>query len=127
MSLPPDFSSSSLDSASNRPDSPEQVSEDTSRSPQLDTFHSGTGPSQPQPEFVGLRVLNQPEEERDMNDLRTGFLERHHKRLYEAIDIVPSLAKGVCPERAKEDLATEASLLTMPQPDKTGPSAVAAT
>ena len=103
------------------------MSEDTSSSPQLDTFHLGTGPSQPQPEFIGLRVLNEPEEERDMNDLKIGFLERHRKRLYEAIDIVPSLAKGVCPERAEEDSTTEAPILTMPQPDEAGPSAAAVT
>ena len=59
--------------------------------------------------------MNEPEEERDMNDLRTGFLKRHRKRLHEAIDIVPPPAKKVCPERAKEDLVTEAPPSTMPQ------------
>ena len=35
-----------------------------------------------------------------MNDLRAGFMERHRKRLYEAIDIVHFLAKRPCPEKA---------------------------
>ncbi|KAL6333602.1 hypothetical protein AAG906_028787 [Vitis piasezkii] len=34
-----------------------------------------------------------------MNYLRTGFLERHRKRLHEAIDIVSPLAKKACPGR----------------------------
>ena len=74
-----------------------------------------------------MRVVNEPEEERDMNDLRIGFLERHHKRLHEAIDIVPLPAKRVCPERDEEDPATEAPPSTMPQSDEAGPNAVAAT
>ncbi|KAL6315266.1 hypothetical protein AAG906_000348 [Vitis piasezkii] len=52
-----------------------------------------------------------------MNDLRTGFLERHRKRLYEAIDIVPSPAKRVCPKNPQEDPAAK--------PDVAGPSAAA--
>ena len=40
-----------------------------------------------------------------MNDLRTGFLERHRKRLHEAIDIVPPPAKRACPEKTQEDPA----------------------
>ena len=62
-----------------------------------------------------------------MNDLRTGFLERHRKRLHEAIDIVLPPAKKVCPERAEEDLVTEAPPSTMPQPDEVGPSVATAT
>ncbi|RVW44261.1 hypothetical protein CK203_099618 [Vitis vinifera] len=38
-----------------------------------------------------------------MNDLRTGFLERHRKQLHEAIDIVPLPAKRACLEKAQED------------------------
>lgn len=44
-----------------------------------------------------------------MNDLRIGFIERHHKRLYEVIDIVPPLAKRACPERAQEEPIGEGS------------------
>ena len=62
-----------------------------------------------------------------MNDLRTGFLKRHRKRLHEAIDIVPPPAKKVCPERVEEDLVMEAPPSTMPQPDEVGPSVVTAT
>ena len=127
VSPPPNLSSSSLDSASSRPDSPAQVPDDTSSSPQLDTFHPGTSSSQPEPEFIGLRVPNEPEEERDMNDLRTGFLEKHRKRLNKAIDIVPPPAKRVCPERTEEDSATKAPLSTIPQSNEAGPSTVAAT
>ena len=62
-----------------------------------------------------------------MNDLRTGFLERHRKWLHEAIDIVPPPAKRACPEKAQEDPAGEAPPSTMPQSDEAGPSAVAVT
>ena len=46
-----------------------------------------------------MRVVNEPKEEKDINDLRTGFLERHRKRLHEAIDIVPPPAKRACPKK----------------------------
>ena len=101
--------------------------ENTFSSPQLDTFNPGTSPSQLQQEFIGLGVVNEPEEEGDMKDLKTGFLERHRERLYEAIDIVPPPTKKVCSERAQEDLAEGAPPSTMPQQDKVGPSAAVAT
>ena len=47
VSPTPDLSSSSLDSASSRSDSPAPVPEDTSSSLQLETFRPGSGPSQP--------------------------------------------------------------------------------
>ena len=93
--------------------------ENTFSSPQLDTFNPGTSPSQLQQEFIGLGVVNEPEEEGDMKDLKTGFLERHRERLYETIDIVPP--------PTKKDLAEGAPPSTMPQPDKVGPSAAVAT
>ena len=99
----PNLSSSSTDSASNRLGDLAQASEGNSSSPRLDTFDPRTGPSQPQPKFIGLRVVNESEEEEDMNDLRTGFLERHRKQLHEAIDIVPLPAKRACLEKAQED------------------------
>ena len=78
-----------------------QASEGDSNPPRLDTINSGTGPSQLEPESIALGVVNEPEEEEeDMNDLRAGFMERHHKRLYEAIDIVPFPAKRPCPKKA---------------------------
>ena len=58
--------------------------------------------------------MNEPEEERDMNNLRVKFLERHRKRLREAIEIVSLLAKRVCPERAEEDPAMEAPPSSVP-------------
>ena len=127
VSPTPDLSSSSSDSASSRSDSLAPVPEDTSNSLQLETFRPGSGPSQPQPDFVSLRVVHEPEEERDMNDLRAGFLERHSKRLYDPIDIVPPPIKKVCPERAEEDLVAEVPPSTMSHPDEAGPSSAAAT
>lgn len=127
MSPAPDLSSSSSHSASSRSDSLTQVPEDTSSFLQLDTFHPGTSPSQPQLDFVGLRIVNEPEEEKDMNDLRVGFLERHRKRLYDPHDIVPSPAKRVYPKRVEEDPTMEVFPSTMSHPDKVGPSTVAAT
>ncbi|KAL6323260.1 hypothetical protein AAG906_029267 [Vitis piasezkii] len=79
-----DLSSSSSDSTS-RPNNPAEP-EDTSSSPQLETFHSGLALSKFYPR------------ERDMNDLRVGFLQRHRKRLYDPIDIAPPPAKRVCPK-----------------------------
>ena len=126
MSPTPDLSSSSSDSASSRSGSPAQALEDNSSSSQLDTINLGTGPSQPQPEFIGLRVVNDPKEEEDINDLRTRFLERHRKWLHEAIDIVPPPAKRACPEKAQEDPAGGASLSNVLHSDEAGPSTVAA-
>lgn len=65
-----------------------------------------------------------------MNDLRTEFMERHHKRLYEVIDIVHPPAKRVCPEKAQEEPTGGGGgspLVTMPQPDVAGPSTAAVT
>ena len=59
-----------------------------------------------------------------MNDLRAGFKERHHKRFYETIDMVPSPAKKACPERVQKEPTREALPVTVPQPDVAGPSIV---
>ena len=98
------------------------VSEGDSTLSRLDTVDPGTGSPQPESEFTGLRVVNEPEEEEDMNDLRTRFMERHRKRLYETIDIVIPLAKKACPEKAQEDSAGKALPLTVPDPNVAGPS-----
>lgn len=100
MSLAPDPSSSSTASASSQSASFAQASEGDSNPPRLDTINSGIGPSQLEPESIALGVVNEPEEEEDMNDLRPGFMERHRKRLYEMIDIVSFPAKRPCPEKA---------------------------
>ena len=70
--------------------------------------------------------MHESEEVRDMNNLRTGFLQRHRKRLYDPIDLAPPPAKRVCPERGREDLAIEAPLSTTTHPDEEGSSATAA-
>ena len=70
----PDLSSSSFESVPSRSDNLAPEPEDTSGSPQLETFLLGPRSFQPQPDFVSLRVVHEPEEVRDMNDLRTGFL-----------------------------------------------------
>ena len=101
--------------------------EDTCNSSQLETFYPGSGPAQPQPNFVGLRVVHEPEEERDMNDLRIRFLERHCKQLYDPIDIVLLPAKRVCLERVEEDPAVEVPQSIMFHPDEAGPNAAIAT
>ena len=127
MSPAPDLSSSSLDSVSSQPDNLALVPEDTSSSPQLETFRPGSGPSQPQSNFVGLRVVHELEKERDMNNLRAGFLQKHRKRLYDPIDIAPPPAKRVCPERSEEDPTAEVLSSTMSHSDEAGPSATTAT
>ena len=76
-------SSSSCRSEPNQPDHtiPEskevEEPEAITSSPQLETFHPGPSFPQPQSEFVGLRVVDEPEEMRDANDLRAGLLQRH--------------------------------------------------
>lgn len=64
-------------------------------SSRLDPKDPGTCHSKPEPELIALRAINDPEEAIvDMStDLRADFKERHRKRLYEAIDVVPSPAK----------------------------------
>lgn len=108
-------SSSSTASESIQSASSAQASEGDSSSSRLDTINPGTSPSQPEPEYIALRVVNEPKEkEEDMNDLRAEFMERHHKRLYEAIDIVSPPTKKACQERAQKESAGEAPLVTMP-------------
>ena len=70
--------------------------------------------------------MHEPEEVRDMNDLRVGLLRRHRKRLYDPIDLELPSAKKVCPDRGGEDEALEVPLLGSTRPDETGLSAAAA-
>ena len=111
---------------SSRPNNPTPKPEDTSSFPQLETFRSGLSSFQPQLDFVGLRVVHEPEEVRDMNDLRTGFLQRHRKWLYDPIDLAPPPAKKDCPERDGEDPTAEVPLLAMAHPDEASSSAATA-
>ena len=61
--------------------------------------------------------MHEPDEVKDMNDLRMGFLQRHRKRLYDLIDLAPPPAKKACPDRGGEDPAAEAPLLVGAHPD----------
>ena len=126
VSLTPDLLSSSSDSVPNRLDNPAPKPEDTFGSPQLETFRSGPSSSQPQLDFVGLRVVHEQEEVKEMNNLRTGFLQRHRKWLYDPIDLTPPPAKRVCPEGGGEDPMIEAHLPATAHLDKAGSSATAA-
>ena len=74
-----------------------QASEDDSSSLRLNLNDLGTCPSEPEPESIALGVIRElKEEEEDMStDLRVGFKKRHHKRLHEAIDMVPPSQKGL--------------------------------
>ena len=90
VSQTPDLQSSSCESGPNRPYNPAlkpKEPKDTSDSPQVETFRLGPSSFQPQPDFVGLRVVHEPEEVRDMNYLKVGLLRRHRKRLYDPIDL----------------------------------------
>ena len=69
--------------------------------------------------------MHELEEVRDMNDLRTGFLQRHRKQLYDPIDLAPPPAKRVCPERGGEDPATEVPLSATAHSDEAGSSTAA--
>lgn len=57
-------------------------------------------------------------------NLRAGFKERHHKHLYEAIDMVPPPTKKACPKKAREETEREAPTTPVPQLDVMGPSNV---
>lgn len=62
-----------------------------------------------------------------MNDIRSGFMERHRKCFYEVIDIDPLPAKRPCPEKAQEDPAGEAPPSIVPHLDIAGPRAAVVT
>ena len=61
-----------------------------------------------------------------MNDLRTGFLQRHRKLLFDPIDLAPPPVKRVCPERGEEDPTTEIPLSATTHSDEVGSSAATA-
>ena len=69
--------------------------------------------------------MHKPEEVKDMNDLRTGFLQRHRKRLYNPIDLASPPAKKACPDRGGEDPTAEAPLSAAAHPNEAGSSAAA--
>ena len=130
MSHTPARRSSSCEFGSSRSDhtiSELEETKDISSSPQLETFCPGPNSLHPQTDFVGFRVAHDPEEVRDMNDLRAGLLRRHRKRLYDLIDLAPPLAKRTYLKRGEEDPAPEAPASTATRPDEAGISATSAT
>ena len=62
-----------------------------------------------------------------MNDLIAEFKEKHHKRLYEAIDMVPPPAKKACLEMAQEKPTRGAPPMVVPQSNVAGPSSAPTT
>lgn len=61
-----------------------------------------------------------------MNNLKTGFLQRHSKRLYDPIDLASPPTKRVCPERDGEDPTTEVPLSVTAHPNEVSSSSAAA-
>lgn len=80
------------------------------------------GPSHPEPKSLMLAVIDKSVVKKpDMpHDLRVGFGERHHKRLYEAIELGSSSVKGAHPERVQEEPEREIPSLPVPSPDVAG-------
>lgn len=109
-------------------DSSAHAFEGTSSSSRLDPGDPGPRPSNPNLEPLALVVIDKPGVEKvDMSpDLRVSFEERHRKRLYETIDIVPPSAKRACPERAREETERKVPLVPLPPLDVTRSNCVAA-
>lgn len=82
------------------------------------------GPSHPESEPLVLAVIDKPVVEKTgrPHNLRVDFGERHHKRLYEAIELASSSVKGAHPEGVQEEPEREILLVSMPSPDITGSS-----
>lgn len=60
------------------------------------------------------------------NDMRTSFKERHHKCLYEKIDMVPLLVRRACLEGIREEPEREVPPMPMPLPNVVGSSSMPA-
>lgn len=90
-------------------DSSSHIFESISSSSRLDPSDLGTCPSEPELDSIAFRVIHELEEEEEdkSNDLRVSFKERHYKRLYEAIGMVPPPTKKACPEKAREEPGRE--------------------
>lgn len=98
-SFPSSFTSSVLDSSAH---ASEGVSSFSGHDP-------GACPSDLELESLPLLVIDElGVKKADMSrDLRVGFGERHHKRLYEAIDLAHHSAKRDCPEGVQEESGRE--------------------
>lgn len=80
------------------------------------------GPSHPEPEPLALAVIDKPTMKKTgrPHDLRVDFGKRHHKRLYEAIELASSSAKGAHPEKVQEEPGREIPSVSVPSPDIAG-------
>lgn len=139
MALSPSFNSTPLPL-----DSPALASEGVSNSSGRDPSDSGVGPSIPEPEPLALMVIDKPIVEKPglsrsepeplalavidkpamekpgmPHDLRVGFGKRHHKRLYKAIELGSSSAKGAQSEGVQEEPEREILSLLVPSPNVT--------
>lgn len=87
------------------------------------------GPSHPEPEPLALAIINKPPMKKTgrPHDLRVDFGERHHKCLYEAIELASSSVKGAHPERVQEEPRREIPSVSVPFPDVVGSSNALAT
>ena len=126
--LTPEALSSSCRSGPSQPDHTISESEEakepeaTSNSLQLVIFHPGPSSPQPEPEYVGLQVVDEPKEMRDTSNLRAGLLRRHGKWLRVPINLGPPPTKKVCLDQGGEDPTPEVPALAVTCPDKGGPS-----
>lgn len=97
--------STSTPTTSDSTDNSVQASEGNSNSSGLEPSDSGARSSKPKSKLIALRVINELETEEDMSiDLRASFKERYHKRLHEAIDVVPPPVKGLAWEGLRRSL-----------------------
>lgn len=88
--------STSTPTTSDLADSSVQASEGNSDSSGLEPSDSGARSFEPKSELIALIVINESEAEKNTSiDLRASFKERYHKRLHEAIDVIPPPAKGL--------------------------------
>lgn len=86
------------------------------------------GPSHPEPEPLALAVIDKPTMKKTgrTHDLRVDFGERHHKCLYEAIELAFSSAKGAHPKGVQEEPGRKIPLVSVPSPDVAGSSSALA-
>lgn len=134
--------SSSSTSTPSAPDSPVPAPEGASSSSRCDPSELGIGPSIPELKPLSLMVIDKLTVEKPgpshpeskplvltvidksamektgrPHDLRVDFGERHHKRLYEAIELASSSAKGAHSKGVQEEPGREILSVLVPSPD----------
>lgn len=124
--VPTPTPSSPSTSTSFVPNSSTHASEGVSSFSRRDPGDPGAYPSDPESEPLALVIIDKlgVEKAAMSHNLRVGFRERHHKRLYEAIDIVPPSTKRACSEGAREESERGIPSMLVPQLDVTGSSSV---